>query len=119
MVQPLLVYRAREGEDLTFDKSDPKDAVIIARLALLRARAHAFGRRSRSSLRCRPWPAPHVAAEAPSVQTHSLWTVTPQVSSRSARVCGRSGSERDRMRRGLIRRRPERAATQSWCKTEA
>jgi transposase len=29
-VQPLLVYRAREGEDLTFDKSDPKDAVIIA-----------------------------------------------------------------------------------------
>jgi transposase len=32
-VQPLLVYRAREGEDLTFDKSDPKDAVIIARQA--------------------------------------------------------------------------------------
>ena len=32
-VQPLLVYRAREGEDLTFDKSGPKDAVIIARLA--------------------------------------------------------------------------------------
>ena len=31
-MQPLLVYRAREGEDLTFDKSDPKDAVIIARL---------------------------------------------------------------------------------------
>jgi transposase len=31
-VQPLLVYRAREAEDLTFDKSDPKDAVIIARL---------------------------------------------------------------------------------------
>jgi transposase len=24
---------AREGEDLTFDKSDPKDAVLIARLA--------------------------------------------------------------------------------------
>lgn len=32
-VQPLLVYRAREGEDLTWDKSDPEDAVIIARLA--------------------------------------------------------------------------------------
>jgi hypothetical protein len=32
-VQPLLVYRAREGEDLTRDKSDPKDAVPIARLA--------------------------------------------------------------------------------------
>jgi transposase len=32
-VQPLLVYRAGEGEDLTFGKSDPKDAVIIARLA--------------------------------------------------------------------------------------
>ena len=32
-VQPLLVCRAREGEDLTRDKSDPKDAVIIARLA--------------------------------------------------------------------------------------
>jgi transposase len=31
-VQPLLVYRAREAEDLTFDKSDPEDAVIIARL---------------------------------------------------------------------------------------
>ena len=30
-VQPLLVYRAREGEDLTRDKSDPKDAVLIAR----------------------------------------------------------------------------------------
>jgi hypothetical protein len=35
-VQPLLVWRAREGEDLTFDKSDPKDAVIIARLATWR-----------------------------------------------------------------------------------
>jgi len=32
-VQPLLVCRAREGEGLTFDKSDPKDVVIIARLA--------------------------------------------------------------------------------------
>src|SRR5215469_7957310 len=32
-VQPLLVYRSRESEDLTRDKSDPKDAVIIARLA--------------------------------------------------------------------------------------
>src|SRR5215472_5586358 len=32
-VQPLLVYRAREGEDLTRDKSDPKDVVILARLA--------------------------------------------------------------------------------------
>jgi hypothetical protein len=32
-VQPLLVWRAREGEDLTWDKSDPKDAVIIAGLA--------------------------------------------------------------------------------------
>ena len=32
-VQPLLVYRAREGEDLTRDKPDPKDAVLIARLA--------------------------------------------------------------------------------------
>jgi transposase len=29
----LLVYRAREAEDLTRDKSDPKDAVLIARLA--------------------------------------------------------------------------------------
>jgi transposase len=32
-VQPLLACRAREGEDLTRDKSDPQDAVIIARLA--------------------------------------------------------------------------------------
>jgi hypothetical protein len=32
-VQPLRVWRAREAEDLTWDKSDPKDAVIIARLA--------------------------------------------------------------------------------------
>jgi Transposase len=32
-VQPLLVYRSREGEDLTRDRSDPKDAVLIARLA--------------------------------------------------------------------------------------
>jgi transposase len=32
-VQPLLVWRAREGEDLTWDRSDPKDAMIIARLA--------------------------------------------------------------------------------------
>jgi transposase len=31
-VQPLLVARGREGEDLTRDKSDPKDAVVIARL---------------------------------------------------------------------------------------
>jgi transposase len=32
-VQLLLACRAREGEDLTRDKSDPKDAVLIARLA--------------------------------------------------------------------------------------
>jgi Transposase len=32
-VQPLLVCRAREGEGLTRDKSGPKDAVLIARLA--------------------------------------------------------------------------------------
>jgi hypothetical protein len=32
-VQPLLVWRAGEAEDLTWDKSDPKDAVVIARLA--------------------------------------------------------------------------------------
>jgi len=31
-VQPLLVARAREAEDYTRDKSDPKDAVLIARL---------------------------------------------------------------------------------------
>jgi transposase len=31
-VQPLLVARAREQEDLTRDKSDPKDAVLIGRL---------------------------------------------------------------------------------------
>jgi transposase len=31
-VQPMLVARAREGEDLTRDKSDSKDAVVIARL---------------------------------------------------------------------------------------
>jgi transposase len=31
-VQPLLVARAREQEDLTGAKSDPKDAVLIARL---------------------------------------------------------------------------------------
>jgi transposase len=31
-VQPLLVGRAREQEDRTADKSDPKDAVLIARL---------------------------------------------------------------------------------------
>jgi transposase len=31
-VQGVLVWRAREGEDLTWDKSDPKDAMLIARL---------------------------------------------------------------------------------------
>ena len=31
-VSPMLVSRGREGEDLTRDKSDPKDAVVIARL---------------------------------------------------------------------------------------
>jgi Transposase len=31
-VQPLLVHRAREGEDFTRDRSDYKDATIIARL---------------------------------------------------------------------------------------
>jgi transposase len=35
-VQPLLVWRAREGADLTWDKSDPKDAVIIADRLLIR-----------------------------------------------------------------------------------
>jgi transposase len=33
-VQPMLVSRAREAEDFTRDKSDPKDAVLIARLAV-------------------------------------------------------------------------------------
>jgi hypothetical protein len=28
----LLVWRAREADDLTWDKSDPKDAMLIARL---------------------------------------------------------------------------------------
>jgi hypothetical protein len=32
-VQPLLVWWAREAEDLTLDKSDPTDAAVIARLA--------------------------------------------------------------------------------------
>ncbi|HZD66582.1 MAG TPA: transposase [Acidimicrobiales bacterium] len=32
-VQPLLVHRAREGEDFTKDRSDPRDATIISRLA--------------------------------------------------------------------------------------
>jgi len=32
-VQPLLVHREREREDLTHDRSDPKDAVLIAGLA--------------------------------------------------------------------------------------
>lgn len=32
-VQPLLVARARESEDFTRDKSDDKDALLIARLA--------------------------------------------------------------------------------------
>jgi transposase len=31
-VQPLVSSRARRGEDLTFDKTDDKDAVLIARL---------------------------------------------------------------------------------------
>ena len=31
-VQPLLVGRARESEDYTRDKTDDKDAVLIARL---------------------------------------------------------------------------------------
>jgi transposase len=31
-VQPLLVRRAREAEDFTHDKSDDKDALVIARL---------------------------------------------------------------------------------------
>ena len=33
-VQPLATHRAREGEDYTRDKSDYKDAVLIARLAI-------------------------------------------------------------------------------------
>lgn len=32
-VQPLLVHRSREHDDLTHDRSDPKDATLIARLA--------------------------------------------------------------------------------------
>ncbi|MGH8829303.1 MAG: IS110 family transposase [Jiangellaceae bacterium] len=32
-VQPLLVHRAREAEDFTQDKSDDKDALLIAWLA--------------------------------------------------------------------------------------
>ena len=53
-VQPLLVYRAREGEDLTFDKSGPKDAVIIARLAA-GLRCYEPGARTRSGPGCVTW----------------------------------------------------------------
>lgn len=45
--QPLLACRAREGEDLIFGQSDPRDAVVIVRLAagpaLLPARARGRG----------------------------------------------------------------------------
>jgi transposase len=37
-VQPLMSSWARRGEDLTFDKTDDKDAVLIARLTAQRAR---------------------------------------------------------------------------------
>jgi transposase len=33
LVQPLLVHRSREHDDYTHDRSDPKDATLIARLA--------------------------------------------------------------------------------------
>jgi hypothetical protein len=45
-VQPLLMSWARRSEDLTFDKTDEKDAVIIARLAAqLRCCGQGFPRR--------------------------------------------------------------------------
>ena len=55
-VQPMLVGRAREAEDYTRDKSDEKDAVLIARLeAQLRCyvpeRADATWARLRHSVR--------------------------------------------------------------------
>lgn len=89
-VQPLLVGRAREGEDLTRNKSDDSDAVIIARLvtelrcylperadpawARLRhlgarrqrlvVEATGTGLQIRDVLEC-AWPAPLTAASAP------------------------------------------------------
>ena len=53
-VQPLLVHRAREAEDFTRDKSDDKDALLIARLAA----------QLRDLLEC-AWPAAVTAAGKP------------------------------------------------------
>ena len=95
-VRPLLVCRSREGEDLTRDKSDPKDEVLIARLAselrcyeperadAVRARLRHLGARRlrlttdatgqvnqiRDLLEC-AWPA--VLAAAGSLSRSSTW----------------------------------------------
>jgi hypothetical protein len=69
----------------------------------------------RSSLRWRPAPCPQEIAIPPaSDDAHQFMTGTPHVSSVTARISGRSGSEAEQMKRGEILSRPEKA---SWARS--
>ena len=120
-VQPMLMSWARRGEDLTFDKTDEKDAVIIARLAgqlrcyvpepvdetwgrlrhlgarreQLLAEAGSQIQQMRALLEC-VWPAALLTARQPF--RSSTWTAAMGV------VLGRDGGDLARTRRlGLAR----------------
>jgi len=91
-VQPLLVCRAREGEDLTFDKPDPKDAVIIARLAA-GLRCYAPGRAGAIWPRLR-----HLGARRNQLTADATGQVKPGSGPAGVRLAGRPG----RIRRAVL-----------------
>jgi transposase len=72
-VQPLLVGRAREQEDLTRDKSDPKDAVLIGRLV--------------AGLRCYP-----------PERTDQVWARLRQLGARRTQLTTQVGAARQQLR---------------------
>jgi transposase len=72
-VQPLLVGRAREQEDLTRDKSDPKDAVLIGRLV--------------AGLRCYP-----------PERTDQVWARLRQLGARRVQLTTQVGAARQQLR---------------------
>jgi hypothetical protein len=86
-VQPLLVWRAREAEDLTWDKSDPKDAVVIAPAGRAAALLRPGADRIRRGRGCGTWepagrgwsptpPAPPRSSPSPRRRTSSTSTST-------------------------------------------
>jgi hypothetical protein len=126
-VQPLLVYRAREGEDLTRDKSDPKDAVLSAWLAseLVRILDNPHGWRSFVAFRSRDTPplpnrdkpAPHPATSYLTLRNALLQGSPARRNAPgqdNAAVQGRRATRRPRRLTGSRPTAGRQAATAGW-----